>query len=68
MTKTEAYKGFTISWEEPPLTSAYWTANVASEDADLNALMRRHGAEVINGSTRDDMLAKARRYIDGLVG
>jgi len=68
MTKTEAYKGFTISWEEPPLTSAYWTANVASEDVDLNALMRRHEAEVINGSTRDDMLAKARRYIDGLVG
>ena len=67
MTKAEDYKGFIVSWEEPPLTSAYWTANVASDDANLNALMGHGGAEVINGRTRDDMLDKARSYIDGLV-
>jgi hypothetical protein len=68
MTKTDVYRGFTISWEEPPQTSAYWTADVASEEARLNALMRRHGAEVINGSTRDEMIANARKYIDALLG
>ena len=28
--KTEDYRGFTISRQEPPMTSAQWTANVAS--------------------------------------
>jgi hypothetical protein len=68
MTKTEVYKGFTISWQEPPLTGANWTANVASEHPHLNNLMRRHGAEVIEGRTREEMIGNAKRYIDNLLG
>jgi hypothetical protein len=68
MNKTELYKGFTISWQEPPQTSAKWTANVASEDRRLYDLMGRKGAEIIDGNTRDEMLIKARQYVDKLLG
>jgi len=66
--KTELYKGFTISWQESPQTSAKWTANVASEDCHLYDLMGRHGAEVVDGNNRDEMLVNAKRYIDKLFG
>jgi hypothetical protein len=68
MEKTEVYGGFTISWQEPPLTTAWWTANVASEDRHLYALMGHPGAEIINGGTRDEMIVAAKRYIDSLLG
>lgn len=68
MNKTEVYKGCTISWQEPPQTSAKSTANVASEDHHLYALMGRHGAEVIDGGTRDEMIVEAKKYIDELLG
>jgi hypothetical protein len=32
----------------------------------LLSLMGRKGAEVIEGHTRDEMIAKAKQYIDGL--
>jgi hypothetical protein len=63
--KTEDYKGFIISWQEPPLTSAKWTANVATENRHLLALIK--GAGIIDGRTREDMLAKAKQYIDDLL-
>jgi hypothetical protein len=66
MEKNEAYRGFTITWQEPPLTTAYWTANVASEHRHLYVLMKHPGAEIINGRTRDEMLDAARKYIDRL--
>jgi hypothetical protein len=68
MNKTELYKDFTISWQEPPQTSAKWTANVASEDRHLYELMGRHGAEVVDSSNRNEMLGNAKRYIDKLLG
>jgi hypothetical protein len=68
MNKAEAYRGFTISWQEPPQTSAKGTANVASEDPRLHALMGRHGASVIDGRTRDDMIARAKASIDSMLG
>jgi hypothetical protein len=43
-----------------------WTANVGSNDAALNAKMGRHGSQVIDGQTRDEMIANAKKYIDGL--
>jgi hypothetical protein len=66
-TKSMDYRGFTISWQEPPLTSAQWTANVASESPQLYALMARSGAQVIDGHDRDDMLATSKMYIDSLL-
>ena len=68
MNKTELYQGFTISWQEPPQTSVKWTANVTSKDRHLYDLMGRHGAEVVDGNTVDEMLANAKRYIDKLFG
>jgi hypothetical protein len=64
--KSEDYKGFTISWQEPPITSAKWTANVATDSPRLSALMGRNGAEVKDGRSRDEMMAEAKRYIGAL--
>ncbi len=66
--KTEDYRGFVISWQEPPLTSASWTANVTTNDRHLYALMGQSGSKVIDGRTREAMHAGARQYIDGLLG
>jgi hypothetical protein len=64
---SEAYRGFTIGWQEPPLTSAAWTANnVASDDPSLNVLMGIRGSKVIDRHTRDEMIALAKAYIDSL--
>jgi hypothetical protein len=68
MEKTEVYRDFTISWQEPLLTTAQWTANVASEHRHLYALMGHPGAEIIGGGTRDEMIVAAKKYIDSLLG
>ena len=65
--ETKGYKGFTISRQEPPLTSARWTANIESESAHLAAFLR-HGVEIMDGSNRVDMIARAKRFIDSLFG
>jgi hypothetical protein len=65
--KSKDYRGFVISWLEPPLTGAKWTANVASDSPQLYALIGGGGAKVIDGRTREDMLANARTYVDSLL-
>ena len=45
-----------------------WTANVASDQPNLLALMKQNGSKVIEGRDRDDMIAAAKKYIDGLLG
>ena len=57
--KEEHYKGFIISWQEPPMIGGTWSANVATNSPQLLALMGRNGAEVIQAQSRDEMLAKA---------
>ena len=64
---TENHIGFVISWQEPPMMGSIWTANVATESPQLLALMGRNGAEVITAQTRDEMIAKAKHYIDHLL-
>jgi hypothetical protein len=65
--KEEHYKGFIISWQEPPMIGGTWSANVATNSPQLLALMGRNGAEVIQAQNRDEMLAKAKQYIDRLL-
>jgi len=65
--KSENYRGFIISWGEPPMMGQ-WTANVASDQPNLLALMKQNGSKVIEGRDRDDMIAAAKKYIDGLLG
>jgi hypothetical protein len=67
--KIENYRGFVITWEEPPARADRWVANVATESRDLLELMNRNGAsKVIDGSTREEMIANAKKYIDELLG
>jgi hypothetical protein len=73
MNRTEIYRDFEISWEEPPFTSAKWTANVASNNPRQYDLMcgdrsGGHGAEVIDDWTREEVLTNAKAYIDKLLG
>lgn len=63
----KGYRGFIISWQEPPLTSAKWTANIESELPHLAAFLR-HGVEIIDGRNRVDMVARAKSFIDNLFG
>jgi hypothetical protein len=65
--KTENYRGFIISWREPPMMGDGRTANVATDSRQLLSLMGRNGAEVINAPTSDEMITKAQRYIDRLL-
>jgi hypothetical protein len=60
------YRGFSISWQEPPLTPDKWAAIVTSESTSLRHLVQRGGAKIVQGGTRCEMLADAERHIDGL--
>lgn len=64
----EGYRGFIISWQEPPMMGNGWTANVATNSAQLLALMGSGGAKPILARTRDEMKAQAKQYIDDLLG
>jgi hypothetical protein len=64
--KEETYRGFQISWQEPPINK--WTANVASESLSLMHLMKQNGSKIIEGRDSDDMIAAAKKYIDTLLG
>jgi hypothetical protein len=66
MNTNEVYKGYVIAWQEPPVTGLIWAASIRSNDPVLYAKMGKHGAQVIDGRTRDVMIAKAKEYIDGL--
>ena len=66
--RTENYRGFIISWQEPPMMGDGWTATVATDSPSLFAFMGRNGAEVTKAQTHDEMIAKAKQYIDGLIG
>jgi len=66
MNKNEKYKACEIDWIEPPLTSAKWTANVGSNDRAIATKMGNQ-IKIIDGQTKEEMLAKARAYIDALL-
>jgi hypothetical protein len=65
--KSRNDRGFIVSWQEPPLTGAKWDGNVATDSPQLLALMGRNGAHVVEGRTRDEMLANADKYISSLL-
>jgi hypothetical protein len=65
--ESQDYRGFTITWQDPPTTSAKWTANVASESMEFFNLIGGSGCKIIDAQTRNEMLASAQSYIDGLL-
>jgi hypothetical protein len=56
--RSEAYRGFSISWLDPPLNPDRWTSNITTEDASYLRIMSR-GATVVNGRTCTEMLARS---------
>ena len=53
------YKGFVITWVEPPVSAHKWVLNINAEDkAGLTKLGR---TEVIKGATLDEAMAKAKK-------
>jgi hypothetical protein len=60
----EIYRGFEITWQEPPMTAATWAANIATNDRRLLQLIGSGGAKVIQRPTRDEMLASAKATIN----
>jgi hypothetical protein len=67
MQRQKEYRGYLISWQEPPETSAAWVVNVASEGRGLQDKIGKNSA-VFCGRTRDDAIANAKAFIDMLVG
>lgn len=65
--RKELYRGFEITWQDPPLTGAAWTANIASEDRRLFQVLGSSGSKVVQMPTFDEMLASARASIDILL-
>ena len=58
-TRADHYKGFVITWVEPPVSAHKWVLNINAEDkAGLTKLGR---TEVIKGATLDEAMAKAKR-------
>ena len=67
MERRKEHRGYVIILREPPATSAEWVVNVASGDRDLKTRIGKR-AMVIRGQTRRDAIAKAKKFIDGLLG
>jgi hypothetical protein len=65
--KAVSRDGFQITWQEPPMMGPGWSGNVAPETPHAFASMGRNGSYIAEGRTRDEMLADANRYIDGLL-
>ena len=53
------YRGFIVSWEEPPVSANKWDINVSPEDRE-----KLGKTEGITGATLEDAWAKARKFID----
>lgn len=68
LTKSKSHRGFVITWQDPPLTAASWTANIGTDDRHLYALMGISGVKIVDGKTRDEMIDRAIAYIDELLG
>jgi hypothetical protein len=60
--RERCYRGFIVSWKEPPVSANKWDINVSPEDRG------KHGkTQVITGATLQEAWAKARKFIDDLL-
>jgi alkanesulfonate monooxygenase SsuD/methylene tetrahydromethanopterin reductase-like flavin-dependent oxidoreductase (luciferase family) len=65
MQRAKSYKGFVMTWSEPPETSDRRTINIGSDDRRLFAKLGR-SSKVVAGATLEEALEKAKRFIDSL--
>lgn len=66
--KIEKYHGFLLSWQDPPLMSNMWQVHVSPDDHSLLDLIGKPGGEIISGHSYDEAIAKARAFVDRLLG
>jgi hypothetical protein len=64
-TESIAYRGYEIEVFAPD--SSKWTANLSSNSSRL-IIKLQYPNMVFNGSTRDDVIIKAKNYVDDVMG
>ena len=60
------YKGFVITWVEPPVSAHEWVLNINAKDKNKAGLTKLGRTGVIKGATLDEAMAKAKQFIDEL--
>ena len=67
----QPYRGFEIAWTEPPLTSAGYSLNISSNDADLMALLESktdtRNYVLTAKPPIEDALRAGEKFIDGTI-
>ncbi len=68
----EIYLGFSLSWQDPPGTTGLFSVSVAGTTKEKMNLLERwtgkRGSVQIEGSDRDDAIAKAKVFVRGILG
>jgi len=59
--RERCYKGFIVSWKEPPVSANKWAITVSPEDPGTLGK-----TQLITGDTLEEAWAKARKFIDEL--
>lgn len=67
MERAKEYRGYALSWQEPPAISRAWVVNVTSDNRDLQEMIGKSSA-AFSGLTRDDAIADAKAFVDKLLG
>ena len=67
------YRGFIVSWQDMPVPSTGWTLTIASESAEIRALLKRAtGSETLHvigpRENFDPAMQDAERFIDTVLG
>jgi hypothetical protein len=60
------YRGVFIVWRRPP-GGGKWIASITAACPSLFPAVSPDQTEAIDGGDRDDMLRKAKRYVDGML-
>jgi len=64
MQRTELYKGFIMTWSDPPVNSSQWLINIGPGDRTLLAKLGR--TKVINAPILEEALENTKQFIDSL--
>lgn len=67
MEERTEYRSYIIFWHAPELNDVSWAANITSGSPSFFPAMLPDTTELISGDSRDEMLANAKLYIDGLL-
>lgn len=65
MEAREEYKGFILSWQEPPIMGNMWQVTLCTDSWNLSAYLGSSGSIIFSGRDYDDAKTKARNHVDG---